>query len=93
VGPEKNRSNEKKHSLTFETASLVFGDPNWVLREDRVLNGEQRWHAIGIAQQAVLVVVHLYREVTSNGEEIVRIISAREAGSRECRIYLEQTPD
>lgn len=58
-----------------------------------MVDGEQRWHAVGIAQQAVLVVAHLYREVTSNGEEIVRIISAREAGSRERRIYLEQAPD
>lgn len=90
---EKNRSNEKKHSFNFEAASRVFADPLWVLREDRVVAGEQRWHAIGIAQQAVLVVVHLYREVTSDGEEIVRIISAREAGSRERRIYLEQAPD
>lgn len=90
---EKNRSNEKKHSINFEAASRVFEDPRWVLREDRLVDGEQRWHAIGIARQAVLVVVHLYREVTPDGEEIVRIISAREASSQERRFYLEQTPD
>jgi uncharacterized DUF497 family protein len=32
------------------------------------------------------------REEKSNGEEVIRIVSAREAGPRERRIYLEQTP-
>ncbi len=32
------------------------------------------------------MVVHVYREA-ENGEEIVRIISAREANKRESRVY------
>jgi uncharacterized DUF497 family protein len=36
--------------------------------------------------------VHMYREENANGEEVIRIISAREADKRERRIYLEQTP-
>jgi uncharacterized protein len=58
--------------------------------KDRVVDGEQRWHAIGAVMTAVLLVVHVYRESDTNGEEIIRIISAREASKRERRIYLQQ---
>jgi hypothetical protein len=34
-------------------------------------------------------VAHVYREENPNGEEVVRIIPAREADPRERRIYLE----
>jgi uncharacterized DUF497 family protein len=91
---EKNRSNPRKHGgIDFETASRVFADPNLILRKDRVVDGEQRWHAIGAVRKAVLLRVHVYREENSNGEEIIRIISAREADPRECRVYLEQAPE
>jgi uncharacterized DUF497 family protein len=40
----------------------------------------------------VLLVVHAYLEESPNGEEVMRIISAREADPRERRIYLEQAP-
>ena len=90
--PAKNRSNQKRHAgIDFETASRVFADPDLMLREDRVVEGERRWHAIGAVRTAVLLVVHVYIEENSNGEEIIRIISAREANSQERRIYLEQT--
>jgi uncharacterized DUF497 family protein len=58
-----------------------------MLRKDRVIDGEQLWHGIGAVRKAV---VHVYREENPNGEEVIRIISAREADSRERRIYLEQ---
>jgi uncharacterized protein len=88
---EKDRSNQQKHAgIDFETASRIFADPDLMLRKDRVANGEQRWHGIGVVKEAVLVVVHVYREEEPNGEEIIRIISAREADPRERRIYLDQ---
>jgi uncharacterized DUF497 family protein len=90
---EKNRSNQKKHGIDFETASRVFADPRLMLRKDRVIDGEQRWHGIGAVRKAVLLVVHAYHQEDPNGEEIIRIISAREADQRECRVYLEQAPD
>jgi uncharacterized DUF497 family protein len=34
----------------------------------------------------------LYREGKSNGDKVIRILSAREADPRERRIYLEQAP-
>ncbi len=88
---EKNRSNQGKHAgIDFETASRIFADPSLILRKDRVVDREQRWHAIGAVRKAVLLVVHVYLEENPNGEEIIRIISAREADPRECRVYLEQ---
>jgi hypothetical protein len=46
---EKNQANQEKHDgLDFETAALVFEDPEYILVEDRVdVSGEQRYHAIG----------------------------------------------
>jgi len=90
---EKNRINKRKHDgLAFETAALVFNDPLAVFRKDRVVTGEQRWHAIGSASNAVLLVVHVYRrEDQYDEEEIIRLISAREANQRERRVYLQQT--
>ncbi len=89
---EKNRINQQKHGgLAFESAALVFSDPNTILRKDRVVAGEQRWHAIGMTSSALLLVVHVYRmENEHDKDEIIRIISAREANQRERRIYIQQ---
>jgi len=92
--PGKSRINQTKHNgLDFETAARVFNDPNVVLIEDRIVEGEQRWHAIGAVSAALLLVVHVHREDDGNGEEIIRIISAREANQRERRIYIQQAAE
>ena len=92
--PKKSRINRTKHNgLDFETAARVFNDPNVVLIEDRIVEGEQRWHAIGAISAALLLVAHVYREDDVNGEEIIRIISAREANQRERRIYIRQAAE
>ena len=89
----KNRVNQAKHDgLDFETAARVFNDPKIVLAKDRIVEGEQRWHAIGAVAGALLLVVHTYRE-EDDGEEIIRIVSAREANQRERRIYIQQAAD
>jgi uncharacterized DUF497 family protein len=91
--PDKHRTNQKKHGITFETATRVFDDSHVIFRQDRIVEGQLRWHAIGRAEKAVLVVVHAYLEVKHGEEENVRIISAREASKRERRIYMEQTAE
>jgi hypothetical protein len=92
---DKDRINQRKHGgIAFEAAALVFNDPNAVFRRDRVVDGEQRWHAIGAAERGVLLVVHVYRREHVNGEaEIIRIISAREANQRERRVYIQQAAE
>lgn len=85
----KNRANLLKHGVSFETAQLVFGDPFHVSVPDRHEHGEERWTTVGIAGSVViLVVVHTYGEV--NGEEIIRIISARKATSGERTRYQDE---
>src|SRR5436305_15264118 len=90
---EKELINIKKHGIDFTLASKVFDDPNFALIKDRIDDdGEHRWYAIGVAsvdeeaalldeEAALLVVAHVYRG--QNEEEIIRILSAREASKRE----------
>jgi uncharacterized DUF497 family protein len=95
----KNRANQRRHDgISFELAASVFEDELCLIVPDRVdESGEQRWHAIGATPGnpggvAILLVVHAYKE-TSHGEEIIRIISARQAEKYEVRRYQEQAVD
>lgn len=97
---EKNRRNQRKHGgISFELATLVFEDERCLVYADRIddQTGEQRWIALGMAQPAVdavilLVVAHVYRE-DKHAEEVIRIISAREAEKRDIRRYQAQALD
>ncbi len=54
---------------------------------DRVTDGEVRWRTVGeVEGRMLLVVAHTLKE---EGEEVVRIISAREATSHERREHEE----
>jgi uncharacterized DUF497 family protein len=70
----------------------VFADECRILEKDRIdgETGEQRWHAIGrVGGAAIYIVVHVYRG-EKDGEETIRIVSARDANQRESRRYLQQ---
>ena len=83
---EKSRRNLVKHKVSFETAPLVFDDPYSISRLDRVTEAEERWHTLGLVYGiVVLLVAHTYSE--QEGEEVIRIISARKATSHERNIY------
>lgn len=82
----KNRSNRVKHNVSFETAQLVFFDPYHLTLYDRLENGEDRWHTIGMAVGVhLLLVVHTYSN--EHGEEVIRIISARRPTRKERNSY------
>jgi uncharacterized DUF497 family protein len=84
----KNRSNRRKHRITFELAIEVFLDPFCVTFPDVDLEIEQRLWTIGrISDLTIIVVVHTLHD--DRGEEIVRVISARKATARERRAYEE----
>lgn len=85
----KNRNNQSKHKVSFETAQLVFEDSLHVSRLDRIEHGEQRWQTIGMVHDIVLLLV-THVVIESDGQEIIRIISVRKADRNERRIY-EQT--
>lgn len=85
--PRKNLTNQKKHGITFEKAKEIFDDPLHLSFLDQRFNYyEERWITIGMSyDQAILVVAHLYYD--DQGEETLRIISAREASQNERRQY------
>lgn len=74
--------------MSFELAAFAFLDPMHVTVHDRVVDGEDRWRTVGeVHGKYLLVVAHTLEE---EGEEAVRIISAREATPHERREYEEE---
>jgi uncharacterized DUF497 family protein len=82
----KNRSNYRKHRVFFETATLVFDDPDFVMMRDRIVDGEERWQTIGLVEGVLLLLV-AHTLGGEGDEEIARIISAREVTAHERRRY------
>ena len=85
----KNRSNIVKHRISFETAQLGFDDPHVVSFPERNVEGEERWQSLESADRIVIpTVVHTVQD--SEGNEVIRIISARKASPSERRRYAHQ---
>ena len=81
----KNRANQAKHGLSFETAALVFEDPNAISVLDRVVEGEERWRTLGMAGGIAILLVALTE--SEDEEPRIRIISARKAEPSERKRY------
>lgn len=78
--PAKAASNLKKHKVSFEEASTVFGDPLAITIEDpgHSRPGEERFVTVGWSEGGrTVVVVHF------DADDSIRIISARVATRRE----------
>ena len=82
----KNTINKKKHGISFEEAKEVFGDNNAILFDDPDHSvGEERFLIIGIIRsQKICIVSHCYRD-----NDVIRIISAREATKNEKKVYFK----
>jgi uncharacterized DUF497 family protein len=84
----KAKSNARKHGVRFEDAMLVFSDPYALVDQDRLEGGELRWQTLGLAGGIVLLLVaHTVRD--EQGDETIRIISARKAIRKERQRYDE----
>lgn len=82
----KNRSNQRKHGLSFEQAALVFQDPLHRSVQDRVDGNELRWQTFGqIGGLVIVMVAHTVTDIDDGA--VIRIISARRAGRRERQWY------
>ena len=81
----KNHRNVAKHGIRFETAKLVFDDPHALSFQGRIVNDEFRWQSFGTVSGLILMVAHTWFE--DQGEDVIRIISARRAASFEKDIY------
>jgi len=83
----KNELNKRKHGISFETAQEVFYDNAAVLFDDPDHSiCEERFLIIGMLRSSkICIVSHCYR----SNENIIRLISAREATKNEIKIYKE----
>ena len=81
----KNTFNKKKHGVSFEEAETVFLDEAARLISDPDhSNDEDRFVLLGLSSKLnILIVVHVYKD----GDEIIRIISARKATINEQKKY------
>ena len=81
--PRKAKLNVAKHRVSFEEAETCFGDPLAETIEDEVHSlNEERLITIGLsAKGRLLVVCHTYRD------EVIRIISARQATKSERELH------
>ena len=78
---EKNKANRAKHGIDFEFAKEIFSGV-WISKPDnRKDYGENRFIAIGVLEEFVLLAVYTMRE------QKIRIISIRRANTEEREIY------
>lgn len=81
----KARNNLQKHQVSFDEASTIFDDPQFITFLDEEHSTEEdRYITIGLSNKNRLIIVaHTER----NGN--IRIISAREATKNEEKFYQE----
>jgi hypothetical protein len=87
--PNKAASNLAKHQVSFAEAQTVFSDDRALVIPDPDHSAaEERFVILGMSRSArVLVVVHCFRQARA----VIRIISARRAGTKEQKPYWEKT--
>jgi uncharacterized DUF497 family protein len=87
---QKNEYNLARHGVDFATAALIFDDPYAMTIRD-VLHDEdeERYNTVGeFSPGSILFVVHTL-VADEKGEEVIRLISARAATSKERKPYEE----
>ena len=84
---KKNLINQEKHGVSFEEAREVFDDPLQISKLDYRFNYfEERWITVGSTKKyQISVVANMF--FSDEGEEIIRIISARKANTKERQSY------
>lgn len=83
----KANVNLRKHGVSFELAQTVFEDPLHLSVLDKKSADEERWITMGqTAHGKTLVVVHTYH-ASKDGQETIRLISARMATRKEIGHY------
>ena len=86
----KAATNLRKHGVSFELASSIFGDPRILTLADTVHSeAEERWFSIGLANNGVpMAVAYLWADAGA-GLIKVRLITARPATATEIRYYMQ----
>lgn len=85
--PNKAQANERKHGVNFAEAQNVFQDSYAVVIPDlEHSQTEARFQIVGRSGHRLLMVVY-----TEQRGDIIRLISAREAGKYHRMIYEDQS--
>lgn len=81
----KNRSNRRKHGVSFEEARTAFLDENArVIPDPDHSDDDDRFVLLGLSiSLRVLLVCHCYRKE----DEVIRLVSARKADRNEIKQY------
>jgi uncharacterized DUF497 family protein len=79
----ENEINRTKHGISFRTAARVFSDPNSFQYPWRIVDGEERWQAIGCVEGSLFLLTVMHTGTESDSGHVVRIISARPASTLE----------
>jgi len=82
---QKNRSNIRRHGISFEDAKRIFEGPTVERIDDRFDYGEVRVYAIGLVNGLEITVIY-----TDRSDDERRIISAWRAEPHERRYYWEK---
>ena len=86
----KNNINKRKHKVSFEEASTIFLNDFLEIPDINHSTNEDRFIAFGISSlMRELIVCYCYREFI-DGDEIIRIISARKALKDEMEDYFNE---
>jgi uncharacterized protein len=80
----KRTANLKAHGLDFVDASRVFEGMTYTFEDDRFSYGEQRFVTLGLLAGIPVSIVH------TETEHEIRVISFRNATSREATIYFNE---
>jgi uncharacterized DUF497 family protein len=85
---KKNKSNKKKHNVSFEEAETSFADEKALLLHDPDHSDEEeRFILLGLSSKLrILVVCHRYIK----RDDVIRIISARKATRLEQEQFWER---
>jgi uncharacterized DUF497 family protein len=83
----KDLSNRKKHGFGFDEARALFEgtDDYLVVFDSEHSDDEDRFLAIGPIHSGVIVVAY-----TEEGDDVMRIISARKATTRERQLFYDR---
>ena len=84
----KDRTNRKKHGVSFEEAMSIFYDAEGLLITDPDhSDDEDRFIILGLSSKLRELVVSFCERVKNQDEENIRIISARKADKDEREDY------
>lgn len=85
--PEKNKANQSRHGLRFESVRFLDWDSALFKEDSRHDYGETRYIAYAMKKERLYIVCLTFRE------DSLRILSFRKANKREVAYYEQETAD